>query len=333
MDVTIDRVDPERLDLDTADAVADVLAAAGEADGLPFLPRTGADVLTTRQLGFDGRPVRAVLLARDGDGIVGDAFVDLPVRENADTASVQVTVHPAYRRRGIGGALWSAALEEAGSAGRRRVHTGAWVGTVGVDVLERWGAQRSGVGVIRRIGLHDTPPGHWNQVREEAAAHATGYALEHHVGSTPEQLRGDVVALHAAINDAPRLHPDDEASVWDEERLLAYERAMAGRRQTLYRVVARHRGTGEPAGHSLVCVDEFTPAEAVQEDTAVVLAHRGHRLGLLMKAEMLSWLARDRPEVAHVDTWNNADNHHMIAINERLGARVVARRQTFTLAL
>ena len=33
--------------------------------------------------------------------------------------------------------------------------------------------------------------------------------------------------------------------------------------------------------------------------------------------------------MAAIDTWNAATNHHMIAINERLGATVVARHQGF----
>ena len=42
---------------------------------------------------------------------------------------------------------------------------------------------------------------------------------------------------------------------------------------------------------SLVAVDEFLPTVAFQEDTTVVRAHRGHRLGLLMKTDMLRWVA------------------------------------------
>ena len=54
---------------------------------------------------------------------------------------------------------------------------------------------------------------------------------------------------------------------------------MAGRRQTIYRVLARHRATGEPAGQSMLCVNEFAPAAAFQEDTSVVRAHRGSPAG------------------------------------------------------
>jgi hypothetical protein len=60
-----------------------------------------------------------------------------------------------------------------------------------------------------------------------------------------------------------------------------------------------------------------------QEDTAVVRAHRGHRLGLRLKVEMLRVL-RDRERgIRQIDTWNALSNSHMIAVNDALGCVVV----------
>ena len=64
-------------------------------------------------------------------------------------------------------------------------------------------------------------------------------------------------------------------------------------------------------------------AASFTHDTAVAAAHRGHRLGLLLKADVMRWLAGAEPQVATVDTWNAASNDHMIAVNERLGYRVM----------
>jgi len=50
-----------------------------------------------------------------------------------------------------------------------------------------------------------------------------------------------------------------------------------------------------------------------------------------MKTEMLRWLGFERPAVGHVDTWNAVSNQHMNAVNDLLGAAVVARRQGFRL--
>jgi hypothetical protein len=81
----------------------------------------------------------------------------------------------------------------------------------------------------------------------------------------------------------------------------------------------------------MVCVDEFDPGVAHQEDTTVVGAHRGHRLGVLLKLEMLRWIAQDRPEVRATETWNSVQNHHMLAVNEALGTTVLARNRSMRL--
>ena len=45
-------------------------------------------------------------------------------------------------------------------------------------------------------------------------------------------------------------------------------------------------------------------------------AHRGHRLGLLLKIDMMRWLAEAEPQLEVMETWNNADNRFMISVNE-----------------
>jgi GNAT superfamily N-acetyltransferase/RimJ/RimL family protein N-acetyltransferase len=329
--VRIERVDPRELDLDTADTIAAMISASDAAAGLPLPERTGAACLLSRQLQTDGHPVDAMFLAYDGDRLVGEAVVELPWRDNTDMSVIRGQVHPDARRRGIGTALKDEALSFGEAQGRERLHIGAYVGSAGVPVLDHWGFTRTAVNAIRRLDVHAAPHGLWDRLHDEAAAHAGDYEVVRQVGSTPPERYDDLVRLHDAINDAPSPDPAIEPDAWDAQRLTDYERAMAGRRQTLYRVMVRHRVSGEWAGQSLLCVDEFSPQTAFQEDTSVVRAHRGHRLGLLMKAEMLRWVSTERPEVGSIDTWNAVSNHHMIAINERLGATVVAEHQSYRL--
>jgi hypothetical protein len=179
---------------------------------------------------------------------------------------------------------------------------------------------------VRRLRLDDPDPS-WPAMRREAESAAADYELVRRVGPTPEGDLPEMVVLREAINDAPDAL---EFESYPVERITAYEQALVRRRQTQYTVVARHRATGEPAGLTMVCVDEFDPSVAHQEDTSVVRAHRGHRLGLLLKLDMIEWLRDERPEVTATETWNDATNHHMIAVNERLGMREVARTTVFT---
>jgi RimJ/RimL family protein N-acetyltransferase len=112
-------------------------------------------------------------------------------------------------------------------------------------------------------------------------------------------------------------------------RVRAYEAAQTSDGNRLYRVLARHRATGELAGHTVLVVDAERPDLGEQHDTAVLAEHRGHRLGLLLKAEMLRWLAEAEPRLRSIDTGNAGSNRHMIAVNQRLGYRVLGEEDEF----
>ena len=62
-------------------------------------------------------------------------------------------------------------------------------------------------------------------------------------------------------------------------------------------------------------------------------AHRGHRLGLLLKIDMMRWLAEAEPQVEVIETWNNVDNDFMINVNEALGYRLSRVFATYELNL
>jgi GNAT superfamily N-acetyltransferase len=109
---------------------------------------------------------------------------------------------------------------------------------------------------------------------------------------------------------------------WLEVEIVPSLRRLGHR---LYRLVARHRASGELAGQTVVAVDGERPELGEQHDTSVVAAHRGHRLGALLKLEMLRWLSEAEPQLREIDTWNAESNDHMIGVNEVLGYRVLGR--------
>ena len=121
-------------------------------------------------------------------------------------------------------------------------------------------------------------------------------------GHTPDELLDAVAEMTGAINDAPTDGLEYEDEYYPPERIRAYENASLDSGFRLYRLVARHRHTGELGGHTVVAVDSEQEENAHQHDTSVVRAHRGHRLGLLLKAEMVLQLVRDEPRVTSVDT-------------------------------
>jgi hypothetical protein len=142
---------------------------------------------------------------------------------------------------------------------------------------------------------------------------------------TPSELIGDMIRLQQVMNDAPIDDLQIEDELWPEERLRGYESAQQARGHRLHRLVARRRTDGELAGHTVVAVEDERPHLGFQEDTEVVPAHRGHKLGLRLKIEMLQRLREREPQIAQIDTWNAESNAHMIAVNELLGCVVVGR--------
>jgi GNAT superfamily N-acetyltransferase len=329
--LSIERLDPRDLDLDTAEQMAEVGYAIQKADGVRATVPSGPTRLKQLQHGSDGTPAGGVWIARDDDRLVAMATAHFPSRENPLTAGVSGGVHPDHRRRGLGRALLEQVRSDAAEVGRTKIYSGTMQGSDGEPAMAALGFETIHAYAISHLDLHDGDRARWDRLHAEAAAAASDYELLRMVGSTPDQQVGSVVALFAAINDAPMTDPDAEPDAWDADRVRAYDAAMAARRQTVYRVVARHRTSGAWAGHTVLCVDEFDPAVAHQEDTSVVAAHRGHRLGLLLKTEMLRWIAEERPEVRATETWNSTDNHHMLAVNESLGTAVVGRHLSMRL--
>ncbi|HSJ21601.1 MAG TPA: GNAT family N-acetyltransferase, partial [Nocardioidaceae bacterium] len=248
----IERLAPQDLDLDTAEEVTCVFNAAHEADGVDLPPRSGPSMLKYLQLQSDGTPVEGLWVARSSEGrVVGGAILQLPRLENTDSALLRGVVLPEVRRQGIGRALIDEALGPARDAERHKVYSGAFEGSPGGDALAATGFSSLGTtDAVRRIDLGVDSATRWQRLYDDASDRAGDYELLHLVGPTPPDLLDGLVGLHEAINDAPLDDPDLEGDRWSADRVQAYDRAMAGRSQTVYRVLARHRASGEWAGMS-----------------------------------------------------------------------------------
>jgi GNAT superfamily N-acetyltransferase len=250
-------------------------------------------------------------------------------RDNRHLAWLDVEIHPDHRRRGHGSRLLERLVADATALGRTVVGLDGWDSPANAGFAAHHGFALRSRDVNRRQHLADVDPARVRKAFDEAAHAAADYELVRLVGRTPDDLLEAVAELAASINDAPTDDLDIEDEVMSGERLTAYEDAMAARGERLYRLVARHRPTGGLAGHTVVVVDSHRPTAGSQHDTAVARAHRGHRLGLLLKAGMLLWLAEDEPQLQTVDTWNAESNDHMIGVNEELGYRVLGRTLVF----
>jgi GNAT superfamily N-acetyltransferase len=298
-------------------ACHEIATAAIAADD-PFGPP-----LTLRRLrGWLAHPDQPIELwvaegATAGD-IAGWYQLRLPDRENLDRGVLNLFVHPASRRRGLGRALLRHAAMRAADHGRSTLRGEALQGTAGAAFAARVGAAAGLVDARRVLALGKIPAGHVAVLREQAARAAAGYSLVSWEGRTPDQYLAGFAEVLNAANDMPH-DPGQEEEVWDADRVREFDEARERRGRHVYSVAALHAASGEMAAITDVEADPESPTWGYQLLTAVTRPHRGHRLGLLVKAAMLEWLAVAEPQLERIITGNAAVNQHMIAINAPLG--------------
>jgi GNAT superfamily N-acetyltransferase len=273
--------------------------------------------------GWESNPGEVWYVPGEAPGeVLGYFRLDLPDLENRDRAFAVPVVRPAVRRDGMGRELVRHAADRARANERTVLASVAVQDSAGDAFTRRIGAKLGLIEARRMLDLRKVPDGLFARLREQAAAAAAGYTIVSWTGETPEEYLDLVAEAFNAMNDAPR---DEgwEDDIWDAERVRA--RADQILRLTDvrgYSVAALHDATGEMAGLSQVEVDPEKPEWGFQGLTAVIRAHRGHRLGLLTKATMLEWLASAEPKLERIVTGNAASNEHMIAVNETLGYEV-----------
>lgn len=271
--------------------------------------------------------------------LLGSGYLALLEADNPHLADdCWIMVQPDRRRRGLGTALWRELHRIALAAGRTSFvgFTGhracpdcdhlpapTGVGAVPLDAGSRFAlacgfaleqAERQSV---LRLPL---PAGLLDRLADEALPHAADYTLRTWRGSTPSDLLAGVAAMQSTLStDAPSSGIDWEQEAWDAERQRREDEvnAVTG---TSYGTAAL-TPAGEVVGYTLLHSEYERPAHAVQWNTVVAGAHRGHRLGLAMKVANLRQLIVAAPDLRTVVTWNAGENDHMLAINTALGFR------------
>lgn len=315
------RLDP---DSDLVDAVTPLRTIFTEADSPWNEPGTVRQFRAMLTHGWDGEPPRYWVGLLDGEPM---AFGNLWTSnyDNLDYAGVGLDIRPDLRRRGLGSQMLAFLEDIARSENRRKVSMGSWESEALTGFAARHGYQKASQGIQRRQDLTDLPAD-WRGLLEEArASKAADYEVHAVDGALPDGEVEEMVRLWGDINDAPTDDLDIEDEVFSADRLRGYEAAQHAAGMRLHHVVARHRESGELGGHTVVAVEEERPHRAHQHDTTVARAHRGHRLGLVLKASMMELLQEQEPQVRTVETWNAESNSYMIAVNEQLGYRVMGR--------
>lgn len=268
-------------------------------------------------------------LVRADDRVVGYAELMLPQLENRASAQLEGYVHPEYRRRGIGTALFEHCSAQALTHKRTRISahaTGHATGgkftrdEPGVSFLTKMGLNRVLDEVRSGLDLATVDDDALTALNNEAWAKAAEYELLTWRDRAPESLAAGIAYLEGRMGtDVPTGDLDTEPQRIDVERWRAIEDMSVRRLRTTYYAAARHVDTGEVAAWSGIVLPKSPRSVGHQTTTIVDPAHRGRRLGFVVKLGNLSRIREDEPELRSVETYNSVHNTHIIAINEAMG--------------
>ena len=268
------------------------------------------------------------LVAEDGAGaVVGSAILFVPLEDNLDKVYCQLSVLPTHRGHGVGDALMGRVLQAAREESRELVLA---QGYLPADADEthpvRRFATRHGFHLanteVRRVLQLPVADDAIQDWIDDAAAHHAGYEIRTYVDVVPDELLPSLVdLLNQLAVDAPTGDIDFEAGSMTPEiyREQTQRRIATGRRvyETVAlrdgRVVAQSTMSAPPAGEEMPHLNQW--------GTYVHRDHRGHRLGLAVKAANLRAVQRAHPERTLVSTTNSPVNAPMVAINELMGFR------------
>jgi RimJ/RimL family protein N-acetyltransferase len=292
-----------------------------DPDRLEFIPER---VAANLRYGWDLEPADMYLYHPEGaDSAVGVVEIEAPSRDNRHLVWAEITVDPDHRRQGHATAIMHEVIDRTRQLGRTTIWVGAVENDLGVRAfVEGFGFVYASHDARRHQVLAQLDHAAIERLHAQAQQAAADYVVERGAPPISDEVLEELVQVTNAINDAPMGNLTYEDEEFDLERLKAVQAAAAGREDTMYRVWARHRTSDEIGGHTVVVTNRLQPHFAAQGDTAVSRKHRGHRLGLLLKIEMMGWLAAAEPQLEVIETFNHADNRFMINVNEALGYRL-----------
>jgi len=280
---------------------------------------------------------RPVWLVLEGDEPIGRLGLDVPLEAGSRTAYPYIELIRDAWGRGVGTVAHAYLEELARAEGRSILQT--WVehpaaagehlaaptgfGAVPKDHAARF-LLRHGYALeqVVRMSVYDLtgPRDALMAHAERARVAASGYRVLQWELPTPEAYVDGYAWMKSRMStDAPSAALETDEETWDAARLHRHDAEYLDGGRRLLVTAAQHIATGELCAFNELAIGPDPTAASHQEDTLVLSAHRGHRLGMLVKAVgLLAWrdLAAHSPRVI---TYNAEENRPMLDINEALG--------------
>src|SRR5438445_2950178 len=287
----------------------------------PEDPTTPIDVIAQWLRSRPPGQWRVVFVARDRDGELtgyGVGARNLKDTQNAHIRWSEIAVKPQHRRRGLGRALFARILGSFEGQGDGLMVISETTVRVpsGEAFAQAIGANR---GLPMKLNQLDLAAVDRAKVAEWSKAGPPGYRLERIDDTVSEELVKPYIEASEGINDMPR--GDIAFNDWKltEAQIRQRESFFKQAGLTWWLLLAIDDQTGAGVGFTEVEFNPNDPHAIQQEGTAVVAAHRGHGIGLWLKAVMLGRILADRPDSRFIRTGNANVNVQMLAINEKLG--------------
>jgi GNAT superfamily N-acetyltransferase len=271
---------------------------------------------------------REVWAVRDGRRVTGVVVIELPLLDNTDMVWAEVHVDPEATGRGFGSALVDLVVRRTKEEGRSTILVpSAYAFDRRDDHPYRRFAERRGFALanteVHRVLDLPVDEALLESMIREAAPHHPAYTIERYVDGVPPELLPTYCHVHnQLVLDAPTGDIEFEAEALTPEIWLEREDQLRAARRLRSTVVALD-GDRQVVGYSDVSIPLDDRENVHQWGTLVRRDHRGHRLGLALKARNLLDVQREHAERQVVHTANAEVNESMIAINERLGFRPV----------
>jgi GNAT superfamily N-acetyltransferase len=335
--VTGDEVQVTRVDPTDAAAFDEWFAVwhTTDMEGWPSGPGWQHEERLAMALDGAGPEEHRPLIARRGGAVVGNADLQTSRRENLQLARLEVRVLREHRREGVGTALVEAAAHLARADGRTELAgtdetpvrpgyvdaAGPFARHLGFSVAQRM--------VRRRLTL-PLDEAHAEALRRNPKAAPTAYELVSFWDRWPDEDMDDRCELARRMStDVPMGDLPLDAERWDEARVRSLEAGLAAQNRSKAITAARSLATGRLVAYTEIAVPRGAPESVWQHDTLVLREHRGHGLGFAVKVANVRALGERYPEVRALNTWNDQDNTHMIAINDEMGFEVVSHSSTW----
>jgi GNAT superfamily N-acetyltransferase len=294
-----------------------------KAESWPSEPQTTVQELRDDWVAIPSYQTYHCWAAWVSDRAVAFASVSVSNKDNLHLAHFELAVAPERRRRGLAARLLANIAQAAAAEGRRTLMAFSSSLVPAADAFAgRIGAAPGRTMLTNLLDLKELNADTIAAWLKRGEALAPEFEMGFWRGTYPDSDLSAIAQMHGVMNDMPRGTLELEDEVWTPEILRDRERTLAQRETERWTCYLRDRTNQRLAGYTEVFWTRYQPESLQQGDTGVLPEYRQRGLGTWLKAAMIEWVLRERPQLKRVRTWNADSNAPMLRINYSMGFKL-----------